>query len=407
MQDRSTRPFDVIVFGASGVTGRRAIEDLARRAPGRFAMAGRDLAKLEAVREELAAFVPAVRDVALVRAAVDDPESLRKMASQCRVVANAVGPYAHYGTPVVEACLASGTDHCDITGEVQWMRSIIERFDRAAKESGVRVVHACGFDSIPSDLGVLSLDHKARTRGLRLARVRYVLHGVRGRGSGGSFASLNNMFAKANEDPTVRGLLTDPYSLCPDGAPDADRGEFKGVRFDRARGGWAGPFFMAPMNERVVRRSNALLGYRYGRGLRYEESHAFGRGPIGLTGAVTVAAFINAIPWIMDGPWRRRAFAAISPKPGEGPTREQIVRGYFALTLDAETTEGDREGPLLSVSVKGDRDPGYGATGGMFAESALLLAEDSEPREGGVHTTASALGLRAIERMARAGVVFE
>lgn len=407
MQDRSTRPFDVIVFGASGVTGRRVAEDLARRAPGRFALAGRDLAKLEAVREEVAQFAPAVREAPLVRASLDDPDSLRAMASQCRVVANAVGPYAHYGTPVVQACIAAGTDHCDITGEVQWMRSIIERFDRAAKEAGVRVVHACGFDSIPSDLGVLVLDARAKQRGVRLSRVRYVLHSARGRGSGGSFASLTHMFTRANEDPTVREILSDPYSLCPEPERGADKGEFKGVRYDRARGGWAGPFFMAPINERVVRRSNALLGHRYGRDFQYEESHAFGHGPLGLLGAATIAAFIGAIPWVLEGPLRRRAFERVSPKPGEGPTRDEIVHGHFALKLDALTKDGDREGPPLSVRVTGDRDPGYGATGGMFAESALLLAEDNDPREGGVHTTASALGLRAIERMARAGVVFE
>lgn len=370
-------------------------------------MAGRDLAKIASVRDELVRYAPSVRDVPVIRASVDDVDSLRAMASQCRVVANAVGPYAHYGTPVVRACIAEGTDHCDITGEVQWMREVIEQLDTPAKEAGVRVVHACGFDSIPSDLGVLVLDDRARRRGLRLSRVRYVLHSARGRGSGGSFASLTHMFTRAIEDPSVRKILSDPYSLCPASERGPDRGEFKGVRFDAARGGWAGPFFMAPINERVVRRSNALLGYRYGRAFRYEESHAFGRGPLGFLGATSIAAFINAIPWVLESPTRRRVFERVSPKPGEGPTRDEIEHGHFALKLDALTMDGDREGPPLSVRVTGDRDPGYGATGGMFAESALLLAEDADPREGGVHTTASALGMRAIERMARAGVLFE
>ncbi len=412
MSDRDGRAFDVVVYGANGVSGRRVFEELASRPSlrGRFAIAGRSRDRLEAARDEVASRFPAAASTPIVLASTDDPRALRLMAEQTRVVASCVGPYALYATPVVEACLETRTDCCDITGEVQWMRSIIERFDQVARDRGVRVVHACGFDSIPSDLGVLSLHAAARARGERLRAARYVLRAVNGRGSGGSFASLAHMFAQAEQDPFVREALRDPYSLCPEGArAGPERGEFRGVRWDAARGGWTAPYFMAPINERVVRRSNALLGYPYGEDFRYEESHAFGAGPLGLAGALSTAGFIRSLRAMVGGPRRSAAWKRVFPRPGEGPTREQMEDGFFDVHVYGESERGDGSlGAALHLRVRGDRDPGYGATGGMFAECALMLAErDGSRASGGVHTTASAFGLDAIPRMARAGVTFE
>ena len=380
------RPLDVVVFGASGFAGRLVAEYLAERHAGtgvRWAMAGRSLSKLESVRAEIAARVPAAAEVPLLVADSHDRAALAAMVAQTRVVCTTVGPYARYGTPLVEACIDGGAHCCDLTGEVQFIRRVADAHHDRARAAGVRIVHCCGFDSVPSDLGTWLLCERLREAdGLPPEEVRFFLCGASGGFSGGTVASLLNVLEEAS-DPAVRAILADPYSLNPPDrrqGPDA-RSRMGPVR-DPVTGWWGGPFVMAPINERVVRRSSALLGDRYGTDFRYSEVTRTGAGVVGALSAGALAlgtgAFLGAVAL---GPLRRLLTRTVLPAPGEGPSRDAIERGFFKIVLS------------------GRRDPGYGATACMLAESALCLAQDPLDGPGGVLTPAAAMGGALLARL--------
>ncbi len=273
---RAARPFDVVVWGATGFTGRLVAEHLARAGGGvRWAMAGRNHEKLAATRDDIAARVPSAASAPLLVGDAGDPASLDAIASQARVVCATVGPFAKHGEPIVAACVKNGADYCDITGEPHFIRRIIDTYDQAARAAGVRVVPTCGFDSIPSDLGVLVLAEHAREElGRALAEVRAYVTAAKGGMSGGTAASMLLLLEAAASDRALRRLLADPYGLSPDRANDlsTDGRDPLAPRWDGEAGGWAAPWMMAAINTRVVRRSNALLGHRYGKGFRYQES---------------------------------------------------------------------------------------------------------------------------------------
>lgn len=411
LPDRAARPFDVVVWGATGFTGHLVAEYLAGREGVRWAMAGRNLAKLEAVRNDISARVPGAAQVPLLVGDAGDPASLAAIASQTRALASTVGPFARYGEPVVAACLAARADYCDITGEPQFIRRVIDAHHEAARAAGVRIVPTCGFDSIPSDLGAFVLAEHARVKlGRPLAQVRAYVTAAKGGASGGTAASMMQVLADAAADREVRRLLAHPYGLGPDPANDlgTDGRDRLAPRWDAEAGGWAAPWVMGAVNMRVVRRSNALFGHRYGDRFRYEEALLL-RGRIAgaaKAGAVS-AALVAGMTVLASSSAARRLIEKRLPASGEGPPRAAREAGYFKLHLYG-VLEGDTRA-TLAAHVEGKGDPGYAATSRMLGESALCLALDPpQPGfEGGVLTPATAMGTALVERLRRSDFRFE
>ena len=403
------REFDLVLWGATGFTGRLVAEYLLGRygASGEdlsWALAGRSQQKLEAVRAGLGA---AAGDLPLVVGDADDALFTDGLAARARVVCTTVGPYARYGSKLVASCARQGTDYCDLTGELQWMRRMIDSHQGEAVASGARIVHTCGFDSIPSDLGVFFLQREMQARhGVACSRIKYRVVNFSGGFSGGTVASLLNVMAEAGSNPEVRQILADPYSINPEGqrsGPDEpDRmSPFHDEDFDA----WTAPFVMAAINTRVVRRSNALLGYVYGEDFRYDEATLMGPGVLGLAKATAFTAVLGGMLGAGAVKPLRGLLARMLPSPGEGPTREQRERGFFDIKLFGEHPV-DR-GKSLRARVTGDRDPGYGSTAQMLGEAAVCLARDELDVGGGFLTPAAAMGEPLLARLqASAGLGF-
>lgn len=393
----SARELDVVLWGATGYTGRLVADYLAT-APSaeglRWAIAGRDKAKLERVRNELGRAVP------ILVGDANDPASLDAIARRTTVVCTTVGPYAKHGSELVAACVRAGTHSCDLTGEVPWIRRMIDAHDEGARASGARIVHCCGFDSIPSDLGVWMMHGEMRARGRQLGRVDGFFGESSGRFSGGTVASLLGVIDEARRDPETRKILGDPYSL---GGSGPDGGDARGVRWEPRLGKWTAPFVMAAINTRVVRRSNAVLGFPYGKELRYSESMSMPRGVKGLVTATGLTAFLGGFVAASQVGPLRKAIEKRLPAPGEGPTPEQRAAGYFVMRLIAESSDGALR---LHGRVEDRRDPGYGSTAVMLSESAICLAKDPLGAPGGVLTPASAMGDALLVRLRAAGMTF-
>lgn len=404
----SQREFDIIVWGASGFTGRLVAEYLLRQygtdGEVRWAIAGRNESKLEAVRSELVAGGDADA-IPIVVADSHHEESLAAMVARTSVICTTVGPYARYGTELVQACVAAGTHYCDLCGEPQWIRAMIDRFEPEAQRSGARIVNCCGFDSIPSDIGVFYLQQQMDERfGSPASQVQLVVQNMKGAASGGTIASLMNVLEQASKDKDLRRLLANPYTLNPEGERQGPDGRDQaGAVFNRELEAWTGPFVMAAINTRVVRRSNAVMGYPYGRDFRYSESMLTGSGPLGWFKANSIAAALGGMAvGSAFGP-TRSLLKKILPEPGDGPNDEQREAGFYRLLLLGAHAQG-----TLKVRVTGDRDPGYGSTSKMLGESAVCLAKDSLKTEGGMWTPASAMGEALLERLtAHAGLTFE
>ncbi len=413
---RSVRRFDIVLWGATGFTGELVAEYLARTygvgRSVRWALAGRNREKLETVRGALEAMAPGARDLPLLLGDSADRTSLDAIAREARVVVSTVGPYALYGKELVAACAAAGSDYCDLTGEFPFIREMIDRHHEEARAKGARIVHACGYDSIPSDLGTLMVQTYMRNKhGGRCAEVKCFAGAGAMSISGGTAASMLELVKQASKSRTVRKMLADPYALEPSrevrGPDGADQ---LGLRFDPDLDRWTGPFMMAATNARVVRRTNALLGYAYGRDFRYREAMSFGKGPKGWFSAAGAAAgsmgFITAaaIP-----PVRWLLAKAVLPAPGEGPSREKRESGSFAMRLvgTGESSNGSAPTKVFGT-VTGTQDPGYGATSKMLGESAVCLALDGDvPPDGGVLTPAACMGMRLVERLRGAGMTFD
>lgn len=385
------REFDVIVYGATGYTGRLVAEYLAKQAadvvdpwPWRWAMAGRSLAKLEEVRD----LIGAPAQTPLVVADAADPASLDAMCKRTRVVLTTVGPYQLYGDGLVAACVANGTDYTDLCGEPAWMRQKIDQHHAAARASAARICFSAGFDSIPFDLGVLMLQkHAAEKFGAPAPRVKGRVRAMQGKFSGGTAASLKATMAAAARDPALIGYLTNPFSLAGgfEGPPQPPATQ---PEYDEALGSWATNFIMAPINTKNVHRTNALLGHPYGQDFVYDEMMLTGPGEAGRQ----AAEYVARTPMIGTDN---------DPLPGEGPTREERESGFYDVLFVGEYPDGRR----ALYSVKGDRDPGYGSTSKMIAETALCLAENGG--EGGVTTPGAALGEKLVARLqTHAGLTF-
>ena len=402
--------YDVTVFGATSFVGqilsRYLLEEFGTRGRLRWAIAGRSEAKLQSLRESLGATGAAVP---IVLADAADEAALGRLCDQTAVVISTVGPYALYGEPLVKLCAQSGTDYCDLTGEPHWIRRMLHRYERTARKSGARIVHCCGFDSIPFDLGVYFLQQEAMRRfGQPCTHVKMRVKAMRGSFSGGTYASVMNVLKETASDPGLRKELADPYSLCPEGYPGRVRQpSVKFAAFDPDFDSWIAPFVMSAINTRIVQRSNALSKQAYGANFRYEEAMLAGRG---LQGRLTAAAISTALAGFMlagtVAPVRAALERFVLPAPGEGPSPQAQAAGFYDLRFLGRTDDGRS----LRAKVTGDRDPGYGSTARILGQVGACLALDvaRTDKPGGFWTTATIFGERLVRRLeAHAGVRFE
>jgi short subunit dehydrogenase-like uncharacterized protein len=406
----TTRRHDIVVFGATSFVGqilcRYLLEQFGADGSPSWAMAGRSIEKLEQVRSALGR--RAARLPLLVADAADE-DSLRQLCAGARVVVSTVGPYALYGEPLVKVCAETGTDYCDLTGEVQWIRRMIRSYEPRAKKSGARIVHCCGFDSIPSDLGVHFLQQASLERyGKPCTTVKMRVRSAKGGFSGGTVASLMNVLKEAAADPKLRKELANPYSLCPKThAPGVRQSQVSLPEFDADFQSWVAPFVMAAINTRIVHRSNALSKHAYGKNFRYDEAVLTGPGLKGRLGATGLAAGIAGVMAAGSlAPLRAMLGRFVLPEPGEGPSEEQQAKGGYDLRFFGRTADGQ----TLRARVTGDRDPGYGSTAKMLGQAAACLALDSPRKDtpGGFWTPATIFGERLTDRLVRhAGISFE
>ncbi|MGV6807790.1 MAG: saccharopine dehydrogenase family protein [bacterium] len=401
--------FDIIVWGATGFTGQLVVQYLYKRycdGKIRWAIAGRDKEKLLATRRS----VGDVRmKIPCILADSHDDRSLRAMAASTKVVISTVGPYALYGSRLVKVCAEIGTDYCDLTGEVSWMRKMIDAHRAAAVESGARIVHTCGFDSIPSDMGVYFLQQQAQERfGSPLQRIDFYLMRAKGGFSGGTAHSLANEIDSLTHDPEAAKLAQSPYSLNPRPIKESPlQPQIRHAEFNDDIDGWVSPFIMGAINTRVVQRSNALSNFRYGESFLYREAQYCGGGFKGRCAAISatlmLASLIGGLKFYPTKALLKKFFL---PKTGEGPAVDPKNPGYYTIRLVGKTEDGK----TLSATVNGDADPGYGSTSKMLAEAAICLAQDIDGTEtpGGFWTPSTAMGERLLERLQKnAGLSFE
>ncbi|MBT8081754.1 MAG: saccharopine dehydrogenase NADP-binding domain-containing protein [Gammaproteobacteria bacterium] len=402
------REFDIVVYGATGFTGRLVAEYLLERygtgGDLKWAVAGRSPGKLDALRNELG---EAAADLPSVVADSGDAGTLAALAARTRVVLTTVGPYALYGSQLVAACVDAGTDYCDLAGEVQWIRAMIDRHHEQAQQTGARIVHCCGFDSIPMDIGAWFLQQEAHQRfGSYCKSIKLYVKATKGAVSGGTVASMSNVARTAREDRSILRLLVDPYALNPEGERDGPDGrDQQGSVFDEATGSWTAPFIMASVNTRVVRRSHALAGYPWGQDFCYGETVLTGKGLGGRAKAALVSGGLAGLALgLAYAPTRALLRRVVLPDPGEGPDRKQRESGFFNLMQLGTLPDGK----TLRGRITGDRDPGYGSTSKMLAEAAVCLALDNPESPGGVLTPAAAMAAPLIERLrGNAGLTFD
>jgi short subunit dehydrogenase-like uncharacterized protein len=404
----NAKPYDIVIFGATSFVGQILCRYLAQQfgfnGAVRWAAAGRSPKKLWALRESLG-----VGEVLLPAEIADasDEAALAAMCAKTHVVVSTVGPYALYGEPLVKACAETGVDYCDLTGEPHWIGRMISLYEAKAKASGARIVHCCGFDSIPSDIGVHFLQREARRRfGQPCRHVKMRVKAIRGGISGGTVASMLNAVKEAAANSALRRDLANPYALCPpDGAPKVRQESASRPGYDPDFEAWRAPFIMAPINTKIVHRSNALSNYAYGPDFRYDEAMLTGDGVKGAAKAYAIASALGALVAASAIPPARWALHKVLPSPGEGPPPEARKKGFYDLRFLGKTPGGE----TIRAKVAGDADPGYGSTGKMLGEAALCLAGlDKAAKPGGFWTPATLFGDPLIEALReRAGMTFE
>lgn len=412
------RPYDVLLFGATGFVGRLTAAHLAEHAPAgaRIALAGRSRERLERVAADLGG---AARQWPLVVVDAADPAQVRELAESTVAVATTVGPYAKYGKPLLAACAAAGTHYADLTGEVLFVKDMIDAHHDEAVSTGARIVNSCGFDSIPSDLGVwLTAQTVAQDGEGTLGETLLHVRSLRGGFSGGTIDSMREQVKAATADPAARRAAGDPYGLSPDRQaepPHRNRGPRPTSRLGKLKaalptlhdpltGRWIAPFFMGPYNTRVVRRSNALTHWSYGREFRYDEVIDTGSGPMGAVVAGAATAVMGGVVAGMAFTPTRMILDRVLPAPGEGPSEEAMAKGRFVLQIETTTTTGAR----YRTTVASETDPGYTGTAIMLGESALALALDGDrlPDCAGVITPATGIGEVLIDRLRGHGFTF-
>ena len=413
----TTRELDLVLYGATGFVGTLTAGHLAAHAGShvRIALAARSRDKLEALRGELG--TPAA-GWELVTVDANDTDGLRQLAARTTAIASTVGPYARYGKELVKACAEEGTHYADLTGEVLFVRWSLDEVSTRAAQTGARIVHACGFDSIPSDLGVLVTAETAAKDGAgTLGETTLAVHSLRGSLSGGTIDSGRQQIIAARHDAAARRVVSDPYGLSPRRSDEPPSGHgpdgarlsklMKRLPVDRDAGTqrWNGPFIMASFNTRIVRLSNTLTEWSYGRGFRYREVTDFGSGLLSPLKAIGMTIGLGAALAGLSFRPTQALLDRILPKPGDGPTTEQRAKGRFRLQIRTTTTTGAR----YLTKVGADYDPGYNGTAIMLGESVLSLALDGDrlPQRAGVLTPATAIGAVLVERLRGHGFVFD
>ena len=398
---KNERDFDLIIWGATGFTGNLVCDYINKNYNERelrWAIAGRNKKKILKLQQKLK-----IDDSRTIIADSSDKDSLVKMVKKSKVVCTTVGPYAKYGSNLVEACIEGETNYCDITGETQWIRRIIDRFHTKAKEKNIKIINSCGFDSIPSDMGVFySQKIMLEKTGKYASTINMRVAGAKGGISGGTYNSLSNVLEEALIDKEVRKTLTNPYGLNPiDKQFGPDKSDLRKVIFDTVSKSWIAPFVMAGINTKIVRRSHALMDFMYGKNFAYDEATLTGKGIAG-----QIRGYMSLIPIFLatrkKGSIIKKIVDFILPKSGEGPSKKTRIKGYynlrFYLTADKMT---------YVSKVLGDMDPGYGSTSKMLAESAICLALDEIPDTYGILTPSVALGDSLLKRLEEnAGLTF-
>lgn len=383
------REYGIVVYGATGYTGRLVCEYLNNQYGVNgdvvWAMAGRSMDKLESVRDEMG--IPA--DVPLIVADAGDQSTVDAMVASTKVVLTTVGPYQLYGSDLVKACAAAGTDYVDLCGEPAWMHEMIAAHGASAKASGARIVFSCGFDSIPFDLGVYFLQQAAKEKfGAALPRVKGRVRAMKGTFSGGTLASFKETMKAAAKTPGLVEILTNAFALT-EGVSGPNQPSGSKPIFEEELGSWSAPFVMASINTKNVHRSNFLLGHEYGEDFVYDEMMFTGPGEQGEATANAVAA--------------DKSMAESPLKPGEGPSKEERENGFYDVLFVGSNPAGD----VIKVGVKGDKDPGYGSTSKMIAESAVCLVKNPDAASGGIWTPGAALGSLLVDRLqSNAGLSF-
>jgi short subunit dehydrogenase-like uncharacterized protein len=391
--EMASSKFDIVVYGATGFTGQLVAEYLAEHYRGdrdlKWAMAGRSLDKLKSVRDAIGA--PA--DIPLIVADASDPASLKAMIDQTRSVISTVGPYLLYGSELLAACVATGTDYFDLCGEPIWMRQMIDAHEATAKSTGARIVFSCGYDSLPFELGVFCVQEEAKKIfDAPASRVKGRVRDMKGTFSGGTAASMRALFEAAANDHSLVALLRNPFALTP-GFEGPKQPPGNRPMLDADLDSWAAPFVMANINTRNVHRSNLLLGFPYGRDFVYDEMMLTGPGEKGEALARRITAANTADKMGGSG----------GPKPGEGPSKEERENGLYDLLFVALAPDGRQ----ARASVKGDRDPGYGSTSKMIAECAICLLRDTPDVPAGIWTPGAAMQHKLIKRLVdHAGLTF-
>ena len=394
----NNREYDIIIWGASGFTGRLVAEYLYKNYNAKdlnWAIAGRDELKLSSIREK---FLD--NTIPIVLGDSFDEKSLNEMTRTAKVVCSTVGPYAKYGSLLVKSCVNNKTHYCDLAGEAQWIRKMIDLHHEEAKNNEVKIVNSCGFDSIPSDMGVYFIYKNILKKNLS---IKMRVTGAKGGYSGGTYASMQNIIKEASINKEIRRNLTNPYGLNPIGEQSGmDKSDLRSVIYDSKIKTWISPFLMAGINTKIVRRSNALSNYNYGKEFKYDEAVMTGTGFKGRLKGIILSIpliFLSAKP----GSLFNKIFNFLSPKPGKGPNKKERESGYFSLRFYVFQENND----FSIYKVTGDKDPGYGSTSKMLAESAVCLAKDELNNNFGILTPSIAMSDSLLDRLvSKAGLKF-
>jgi short subunit dehydrogenase-like uncharacterized protein len=406
----SDHQYDLIVFGATSFVGKilttYMIEHLGTNSDISWAIAARSATKLIELRDS---YGESAKHLPMIIAESHDEASLKAMCSQTRVIISTVGPYALYGELLVKTCAETGTDYTDLTGEAQWIKQMQDKYQQAAQDSGARIVNSCGFDSIPSDMGMFTLQQQAKEKfNHPMPHTKLRVKAIKGGASGGTVASMIEAIKAAKADPKVRRQMGNPYLLCgKDHQYEQKAHSVKGPIFDKEFNSWVAPFIMEAINSRIVLHSNALMGMAYGKDFTYSEGVLTGPGFKGRVGAVMSTLGFGALGvGLFFSPLRALLEKFVLPAPGEGPSPEAQLKGFFDLRLYG----ADNDGNHLMVKVTGDRDPGYGSTAKMLAQAGLCLAMDikKEDQAGGFLTPSTAMGSTLVNRLEdHAGLKFQ
>ncbi len=422
--DTSKRPYAVVLYGATSFVGQITAHYLAQflsnkkstddseKSAVTWAIAGRDKEKLEKLQSELSKAQnneETDKKVDIIIANSDDDTSLDEMTKQTQVIISTVGPYLKYGEPLIKSCVNNGTDYVDLTGEAIFIKDMMDKYQAKAQQTGARIVNSCGFDSIPSDLGVYFTQQQAETKFNQQCDVIHMrVKAAKGGLSGGTIASMATIFEEVGKDKARRKQVANPYLLNDDtDAPNVRQDNISKPEYDSEHERWLAPFVMASINTRIVHRSNQLLGYEYGRDFKYDEAMWMKDGVKGqLSSYAMSAGLLGFATAMMIKPSRELLSKHVLPKSGSGPSKSEQENGYFDIRFFGETSEKDS----ISTKVTGDKDPGYGSTSRMLAQSALCLAQDVTKAEvaGGFWTPASAMGNKLLTRLEdHAGLSFE